>query len=121
MTATVLAEQEVLGPYVLETDAQFTTLTFTDGDDANMNSIVMSTGRCLVLFRNTDDDTDAWVTVVSSNDPHGRTADITQEDIGFGEYGAHIFEARGWEQTLGGRNLLIDVENNTIEILAIPI
>lgn len=121
MTATVLAEQEVLGPYVLETDAQFTTLTFTDGDDANMNSIVMSTGRCLVLFRNTDDDTDAWVTVVSSNDPHGRTADITQEDIGFGEYGAHIFEARGWEQTLGGRDLLVTANHAEVLIAAIAL
>lgn len=121
MAATALAEQEVLGPYVLETATQFTTLTFTDGDDANMNSIVMSTGRCLVLFRNTDDDTAAWVTAVSSNDPHGRTADITQEDIGFGEYGAHFFEARGWEQTLGGRDLAITCSNAEVVIAAIAL
>jgi hypothetical protein len=119
--ATALAEQPVNGPYVLEGATPFTTLTFTDGDDVNMNSIVMSTGRCLVLFRNTDDDTAAWVTAESSKDPFGRLGDITQEDIAFGAYGGRIFEPRGWEQTLGGKNLLIDVENNTIEILAIPI
>jgi hypothetical protein len=119
--ATALAEQEVLGPYVLETATQFTTVTFTDVDPTNMTSVVMSTGRCLLLARNTSPDTDAWITVFSSNDPYGRTSDITQLDIPFGTYRARIFEPRGWEQTLRGKDLLIDSENNTIEILAIPI
>lgn len=119
--ATALAEQIVNGPYTLEGGTPFTTVTFTDGDPTNMTSIVMSTGRCLVLFRNTDPTNPAWVQVESSRDEFGRLGDITQEDIAQTAYGGRIFEPRGWEQTLGGKNLLIDVENNTIEILAIPI
>lgn len=126
MAATALAEQTVLGPYVLETATQFTTLTTTAGDPTNMNSIAMSTGRCLVLFYNSDTANAEWVTVYSSEDPHGRTANITQESIVASSttllgWKAFIFEGRGWEQTLGGRDLLIDVESADVKLLAIPL
>lgn len=121
MAATAISEQAVNGPYVLETATQFTTLTETASDPTNMNKVVMSRGRCLVLFHNSSADTDYWVTVDSTNDPYGRVGDINQEDIGFGEWGARIFEGPGWEQTLGGRDLLIDTENAAVKIIAIPL
>lgn len=121
MTATAIAEQEVLGPYVLETSTQFTTLTETVCDPTNMNTVVMGTGRCLLLFHNSDGANPYWVTVASSDDPHGRTADITEMDIPADGWVARIFEARGWEQALGGRNLLFDTENVAIKAIAIPI
>lgn len=121
MAVTAIAEQEVLGAYVLETATQFTTLTETAGDPTNMNSVVMGTGRCLMIFHNSDGANPYWVTVESSNDPQGRTADITEVDIAANGWVARIFEARGWEQTLGGRNLLFDTENVAIKVIAIPI
>jgi hypothetical protein len=121
MAATVLAEQPVLGAYVNVDDTQFTTLTMTAGDATNMNKVVMSTGRCLVLFQNSDAVNAEWVTVFASNDPFGRATDITEQDLAASAWGAFILEARGWEQTLGGRDPLIDVESSDVKILAIPI
>lgn len=121
MAATAIAEQEVLGPYVLETATQFTTLTETASDPTNMNTVTVSTGRCLLLFHNSDGANAYWVTVNSSEDPQGRTADISQEDIAANGWAARIFEPRGWEQELGGRNLLFDTENAAIKVIAIPI
>ena len=121
MAATALAEQAVLGAYVLETATQFTTVTMTAGDPTNMNSIVMSSGRCLVIIQNADVANAEWVTVYSSEDPHGRVANINQESIAAAGWRAFVFEGRGWEQTLGGRNLLIDVESTDVKLLAIPI
>lgn len=121
MAATVIAEQEVLGPYVLETATQFTTLTMTETDPTNMNKIVMSTGRCLVLWQNTDGANAEWVTAHASDDPFGRATDITEQDLAASAWGAFIFEARGWEQTLGGRDLLLDSESTDVDVLAIPI
>lgn len=121
MAATVIPEQSVLGPYVLETSTQFTTLTEAASDPTNMNSISMSTGRCLVIFHNSDGANPYWVTVDSTPDPHGRVADITQQSIAANAWGMHFFEGPGWEQTLGGRNLLIDTENLAIKMIAIPV
>lgn len=121
MAATAIAEQEVLGAYVQETATQFTTLTMTESDSTNMNKIVMSTGRCLVIFQNTDGANAEWVSVFASDDPFGRATDITQQDLAASAWGAFIFEPRGWEQTLGGKDLLIDTESTDVDILAIPI
>ena len=119
--ATVLAEQPVAGAYVPEAETQFSTLTMTAADAVNMNSVVMSTGRCLVLIQNADGANAEWLTAFSSPDPFGRKADIEQESIAAGGWRAFIFEARGWEQTLGGRDLLLDSESVDVKLLAIPI
>ena len=121
MAVTAIAEQEVLGAYVLSTATQFTTLTETAGDATNMNSVVMSSGKCLLVFHNSDGANPYWVTVFSSRDSQGRTADITEVDVPANGWAARVFEARGWEQALGGRNLLIDVENVAVKMIAIPI
>lgn len=122
MAATAIAEQAVASAYEKSDSAtRLNTLTMTESDPANKNSIVMSTGRCLVLFQNTDAVNAEWVTVTSSKDAYGRYADITEEDIVASGWVAFLFEARGWEQTLGGRNLLIDTESSDVDILAIPV
>lgn len=121
MAATAIAEQEVLGAYVNEGATQFTTLTMTESDPTNMNKIVMSTGRCLVIFQNTDGVNAEWVTAHASDDPFGRATDITEQDIAASGWAAYIFEPRGWEQNLGTRDLLIDTESTDVDILAIPL
>lgn len=121
MAATVLAEQEVLGAYVNEADTQFTTLTMTAIDPTNMNKVTMSTGRVLVIWNNSDVANPEWVTVDATDDPYGRSTDITQQSIPASGWVAFFFEPRGWEQTLGGRDLLIDGESTDVKILAIPV
>ncbi len=121
MAATALAQQTVLGAYVHEGDTQFTTLTTTASDPTNMNSIVMSSGRTLVIVNNSDAVNTEWVTVYASDDAYGRATNITQQSIPASGWVAMIFEPHGWEQTLGGKDLLIDSESADAKILAIPL
>ena len=81
MAETVLAQQEVLGPYVRETATQFTTLTMTESDSTNKNIITMSSGRTLLIVQNTDAANTEWVTVEASDDAYGRATPITQQAI----------------------------------------
>lgn len=121
MAATVISEQKVVGPYVKEGATQFTTLTMTESDPTNMNKVVMGGGRCLLIFQNTDSENAEWVTIESSPDAFGRTADIVEQDIVASGWGAFIIDAHGWEQTLGGRDIVIDTESTDVDVLAIPI
>jgi len=121
MAATAVAEQAVVGAYVNEGETQFTTLTMTAMDAANMNKVVMSQDRVLVLFQNADAANAEWVTVTASDDPHGRATNITQQPIPASGWLAYFFEPRGWEQTLGGRDLLFDAESTDVKVLAIPV
>lgn len=121
MAATAVAEQPVLGAYVNEGDTPFTTLTMTATDATNMNKIVMSTDRVLVIWQNSDGANAEWVTVTASDDPHGRATNITQQSLVASAWGAFFFEPRGWEQTLGGRDLLMDSESVDVKVLAIPV
>lgn len=121
MAATVIAEQPVAGPYVKEGETQFAVLTMTESDPTNRNKIVMSTGRCLVIFQNTDGVNAEWITVTASDDAYGRATDITENDIAASGWAAFIFEPHGWEQSLGGKDLLIDTESTDVDILAIPL
>ena len=121
MAATALAQQAVNGPYVQETATQFTTLTMTESDPTNKNEIVMSTGRTLVIIQNTDAVNTEWVTVEASDDAYGRSTPITQQSIPASGWVAMFFSPLGWEQTLGGKNLVIDTESTDADILAIPV
>jgi hypothetical protein len=120
MAETVIAVQEVAGPYVSESETQITAVTWTAMDPTNGNKIVMTTRRVLLLFRN-DNVAAQWVTIEGSNDPYGRDTTISQLDIGIAGYGAKIIEPVGWEQTLGGRDLSLISESADVFVLAIPL
>ena len=120
MALTTVTPQEVAGPYVSEAAAQLTALTWTAMDATNNNKVVIPNRRVLILFRN-DNAAAQYVTIASSNDPYGRTAPITQLDIAIGGYAGRIFEPVGWEQTLGGRDLMITPESTDVNILVIPL
>jgi hypothetical protein len=120
MAATALAVQEAAATYAAEGSTQFATLTMTAGDATNGNKVVIPGSRVLVLAHNSSGDTAYDLEVTSSNDKQGRTADILQE-LAFGDWHMRIFTPNGWEQTLGGKDLQIDVENAAITLLAIPL
>jgi len=118
--ATVITEQKIGGPYSAESPAaRLSTLTWTPADTTG-NSVVMSTGRCLLLFRNTGASA-RTVAVSSSLDPYGRKADIPATNIAAGAMLGRIFEARGWEQTLGGKNLSFTCNHAEVEVAAIAL
>ncbi len=122
MAETVLAQQEVLGPYVQETAAaQFTTLTTTASDPTNKNIITMSSGRTLLIVNNSDAVNTEWVTVEASDDAYGRATPITQQSIPASGWVAMFFEPHGWEKTLGGKDLVVDSESTDAKLLAIPV
>lgn len=119
--ATAITEQLVGGPYEPSSNATpLSTLTWAAADATNGNVVVMSTGRCLVLFRNSGAST-RTVTVPSSFDPYGRKADIAATNLAAGAIFGRIFEARGWEQTLGGRNLEFTCSHAEVLVAAIAL
>ena len=121
MAATAIAEQPVNGAYTLETATQFTTLTETAGDATNMNKVTMSGRKMLLLVHNSDGSNAEWLTVYASDDAHGRATNITQQSIPAAGWAAFVFEPSGWEQTLGGRDILFDPESADVKFIAIPL
>lgn len=118
--ATEITVQKVNGPYVGSADTTpLTTLTWTAADTTG-NSVVMPGSRVLLLFRNSGAST-RTVTVPSSYDPYGRKADIPATNIGAGVIFGRIFEPRGWEQTLGGRNIEFTANHAEVLVAAIAL
>ena len=118
--ATTIVAQEVLGAYVAEGAAtQLSTLTWTAADTTG-NTISFPGSRVLVIFRNSGAST-RTVTVPSSYDPYGRKADIPATNIGAGVIFGRIFEPRGWEQTLGGRNIEFTANHAEVLVAAIAL
>ena len=118
MAATVIAPQDILGAYVSESATQLTTLTFTAIDIVNTNKITMSGRKMILLFRN-DDVAEKTVTISSSDNPYGRTADVTAFAMAAGAYAIREFEPPGWEQTVGGRDMIITANDADIFVAAI--
>ena len=119
MAATAIAPQDVLGAYVSEgATAQLTTLTWTAIDIANTNSVTMTGRKVLFLFRN-DDVATQTVTITSSENPWGRSANITTEDVAASAYAARMFEPPGWENALGSRQIILTASDADMYFAAI--
>lgn len=118
--ATAITEQIINGPYEPSSDTTpVSTLTWTAADTTG-NTVVMSTGKCLLLFRNSGAST-RTIAVTSSVDPYNRLANIAATNIGAGAIFARVFEARGWEQTLGGKDLAFVCNHAEVLVAAIAL
>ncbi len=87
-------------------------LTLAAADVENGNNFVL-TGREILVMYNSSADTAYYVTLTSVDDRFGRSEDITQVDIPFGDY--MIFgpiPLEGWQQTDG--TFYVDAENAAI-------
>ena len=112
--------QEINGPYVGSADTTpMSTLTWTPASTA-ADTIVIPGKRLLLLLRNSGA-TPRAVTVASSFDAYGRKADISGTSIAAGAIWGRIFEAHGWEQSLGGKNLSVTAANAEVVIAAIAL
>lgn len=116
---TRIAETEVAGPYVAADVAQMTLKTPTAGATAG-NEVIMSSGRCLLIVHNAGG-SPGTVSVASSRDPYAREQDIDAFSIPAGDLAMRVFAPVGWEQTAGGRDLLITPSATTLKIVAIPL
>jgi len=118
MAATVVAPQTILGSNVSESATQMTTLTWTAIDIVNTNSITMGTRKLLLIFRN-DDVAEKTITISSSENPYGRSADVSGFAMAAGAYAIREFEPKGWEQTVGGRNIILTANDADIFVAAV--
>jgi hypothetical protein len=121
MAETALTVNEVAGPYVAEdATAQMTAVTAEAGDATDGNVINMAGRDVLIRAENTDGVTAYDLTVNSGKDPYGRTATFTFE-IPASTVVYRKFTALGWEQTTGGGDLIVLVENVAIEFEVIQL
>lgn len=98
-------------------------LALTAGDVANGNKFV-SSGKDYLLVYNSSTDTDYYVTINSVADDKGRTGDVTQYDVGYGEFALFgPFTRKGWAQTSGADagSITLDCENAALFVAAIRI
>lgn len=117
---TAITVQTANGPYeAADTTPRLKALVWTAADTAG-NTITFPGSRVLVLFRNSGAST-RTVAVTSSADPYGRKGDIAATNIAAGAIYGRIFEAKGWEQTLGGRDLLVTASHAEVLIAAIAL
>lgn len=118
--ATTITAQEVRGAYLSEgATPQLSTLTWTAADTTG-NVISFPGSRVLVIFRNSGASA-RTVAVASSADPYGRKGDIAATNIAAGAIFAKIFEARGWEVDLGGRNLSVTANHAEVLIAVVAL
>lgn len=111
--------QTINGPYVGSADTTpMSTLTWTAASTA-ADTIVIPGTRLLLLIRNAAA-TPRLVTVASSFDVYGRKADISNTLAANAIWG-RVFEAHGWEQTLGGKNLSVTGAHADVLIAAIAL
>lgn len=87
-------------------------LTWEAADDTNGNSY-HSTGRELLLARNTDETETYSLTIYGVADPYGRTVDI-EHDIDAGDEVVAMLGVVGWQQA--DRTVLMMAEDAAIEI-----
>lgn len=100
------------------TDAS-TVVTFTAADPVNKEQVTV-TGRELILIRNTGAGAATW-TATSTDDPHGRTDDITAESIAAGEI--RLFgpvAMSGWRQTDGKLYFEASAATVTFAVIRLP-
>lgn len=88
--ATAIAEQESMALTEPSATPRISPLTWAAADVTG-NTIVIDTGRCLVLFRNSGA-TPRTVAVASSPDPFNRKADIAATSLAAGAIFGKIFE-----------------------------
>lgn len=114
MAETEITVTEIAQPYLAEsTTPQLTTVAFTASDNVNGNVIKMG-GRDIILLATGT----GTITITSSNDPYGRTADITAFSV-TGLIVARRFTPTGWERSTGSGELIITTSAATVTILAI--
>jgi hypothetical protein len=106
--ATALTITTLPGPYATDGVA----ITWVAADTTNGNEFT-STGREILLVRNTDGANPHTVTVTSQPDPYNRTGDIASDSIAANGFVAYQqFPRAGWATTSG----VIEVDGDDAQL-----
>lgn len=113
MGRTAIAAQTPLGPYPGSVSAGALALTFTAADTTNNNEFALS-GHEVLVAQNTDA-ADQTITLHSTADSRGRTADIATYSIPAGAFAFFSFLAgtEGWIESDG--NCYIDASSANVK------
>lgn len=118
---TALTATEIAQPYTSESSTQLTTLTFTALATGSTHTFPVSTRGCILHIKNTNATTARTVTISSSNDPFGRTADITAFSVTAGTQVARKFLPAGWESSSGGGTVNLTVSGAGLEFCCVAL
>ena len=104
MASQAISKQTIAQPYESESATpQLTTLTLTAiTDAAATHTFQVGTRGVILVVENTNATTAATITINSSNDDFGRTADITAFSVTAGDKVVRKFLPKGWESSSGG-------------------
>lgn len=96
-----------------------TAFSYTAADVANGNSF-KSTGKEIVVAKNTDGAVAHTVTISSTADPYGRTGDVSQSIAANGIYVFGPFPTTGWIQSDGKIYLSGDNAALEFQVITLP-
>lgn len=99
---TAITAQEIAQPYESESAAaQLTELTKTAVATGATHTFQCPTRGCILFVENVHATTSGTITITSTNDPFGRTANITTFAVAAGEQFVRKFLPQGWENAAG--------------------
>lgn len=119
---TALASVEIAQPYISEgVEDQLTELEFTALASGSTHTFPVGNRGTILLVTNVNATTARTVTIESSLDDFGRTADIDAFSVAAGEIYARKFLPRGWETTSGSGQVNLTVSGAGLEFCAIAL
>lgn len=119
---TDLVLREIAQPYIAEsTVAQMTALTFTAVATGSTHTAPVGTRGVILLVENTNATTAVTITVSSTPDPYGRTADITALSVVAGTIVARKFLPSGWENASGSGKINFTVSGSGLQCCAMAL
>lgn len=117
---TAIVAQTFASPYLSEsTTPQLATLTFAAVTSGSTHTFPVSTRGTVLLIENTNATTAVTVTITSSNDPQGRTANITAFSVTAGTIVQRKFLPTGWETSAGSGVVNFTVSASGLEVAAV--
>lgn len=118
---TDLVSQEIAQPYIAESATQLTALTFTAVASGSTHTAPVGTRGVILHVKNTNATTARTITISSTPDPFGRSADITAFSVAAGAQVARKFLPAGWENAGGSGKINFTVSGAGLECCAVAL
>jgi hypothetical protein len=114
---TAIAAQEIAQPYESEAATpQLSTLTLTAVATGSTHTFAVGSRGSLLVVENTNATTAVTITIDSTNDPFGRTADIEAFSVAAGAKVVRKFLPQGWEASSGAGVVNFTVSASGLEV-----
>ena len=114
---TAITAQEIAQPYESESATpQLSTLTKTAVATGSTHTFAVGTRGAILVVENTNATTAVTITITSTNDPFGRTANITAFSVTAGTEVVRKFLPQGWENAAGSGLVDFTVSASGLEV-----